>query len=149
MRGRFSCLTFVSWDRSKLPFCGGKQYGQDAVISKPNPVHFRSARTKMPVLQPLLELGCLSQMQTNKANSTNWLDVWAKLLYGFNGRWWRTRSKESHAHRSGHFCLMGQPQPPCTSSNEWPINLQLERKQSIVILYKYEWCNSYVLQKSR
>lgn len=47
----------------------------------------------MPVLQPLLEFGCLSQMQTNKANSTNWLDVWAELLYGFNGRWWWTRSK--------------------------------------------------------
>lgn len=27
----------------------------------------------------------MSQMQTNKANPTNWLDVWAKLLYGFNG----------------------------------------------------------------
>lgn len=36
----------------------------------------------MPVLQPLLELGCLSQMQTNKENWTDWLDVWAKLLYG-------------------------------------------------------------------
>lgn len=112
VRDNFPSLAFVSWDRPKLPFCGGKQCGQDAVISKPNPVHFRSARTKMPVLQPLLELGCLSQMQTNKANSTNWLDVWAKLLYGFNGRWWWTPSKESHAHRSGDFLPDGPAATP-------------------------------------
>lgn len=39
-------------------------------------------RTKMLVLQPCWSLCCLSQMRTNKANLANWLDVWAKLLYG-------------------------------------------------------------------
>lgn len=133
VKDNLPCLTFVSWERPKLPLCGGKQYGQDAVISKPNPVHFRSARAKMPVLQPLLKRGCLSQMQTNKANSTNWLDVWAKWLYGFNGRWWWTRSKESHAHCSGDFLLMGQPQPPCTSSHKLSISPQLDGKKSIIL----------------
>lgn len=40
VKDNFPCLAFVSWDRPKLPFCVGKQYGQDAVISKANPAPF-------------------------------------------------------------------------------------------------------------
>lgn len=115
-------------------------------FQRPIQRHFRCTRTKMPLLQPLLELGCLSQMQTNKANSTNWLDVWAKLLYGFNGRWSWTRSKESHAHCGLTVfpcCPMGLPRPICTSSHHCTISPQLcGEKKSIVIVGKYGLCRS-------
>lgn len=155
VRSNFPSLAFVSWERPKLPFCSGKQCGQDAVISKPNPMHFRSTGTKMPVLQPWLDLDYLSQMQTNKANSTNWLDVWAKLLYGFNGLCWWTPSKESSV--AGDFCPVGQPQhpptpPPRTPSHEWSINLHLYGKTSIVIVRKYNMSAAeprYLLQEAQ
>lgn len=56
---------------------------------------------KMLVLQPFWSLRCLSQMQTNKENLANWLDVWAKLLYGLVS-WWRCRSlKNRFTHYAG------------------------------------------------
>lgn len=100
----------------------------------------------MPVLQPLcLELDCLSQMQTNKANSTNWLDVWAKLLYGFNGRWWWwwTRSKQSRAHRLFGWTLHELIGLHFITA-ERSISLQLDGRKSIVIVHKYEGCRAAV-----
>lgn len=52
---------------------------------------------KMLLLQPFWSLRCLSQMQTNKENLANWLDVWAKLLYGLVS-WWRCRSQKQRIH---------------------------------------------------
>lgn len=95
----------------------------------------------MPVLQPFcLELGCLSQMQTNKANPTNWLDVWAKLLYGFNGGGGPVQS------RAVHMTVQDWADRPAADfiTAERSISPQLEGRKSIVIVHKYEGCRAVV-----
>lgn len=84
-------------------------------------------------------------MQTNKANWTDWLDVWAKLLYGFNARWWWrwrwrwwTRSKGSHAHCSQDFFKMDLVPsllpPSCTSSRAlYQPTIRLEHVNSSIL----------------
>lgn len=55
--------------------------------------YFRSSGQKCRFYSPGWARGICFKCNQTKESPANWLDVWLKLLYGFNGRRWPTVSK--------------------------------------------------------